>query len=300
MGTAQLGSVLTAMVTPFDSDGRLDLDAAAALAAFLTRDGWNDGLVVNGTTGESITTSDAEKAALLRTVVETVGGRARVIAGVGTADTRHSVALTEAAEAAGADGLLVVTPYYSRPSQRGVLAHVAAIAASTRLPIMLYDIPKRSGIAMERSTLAAVAELDNVVAVKDATGDLESASWVMRETPLTYYSGDDALNLPFLAIGAAGFVSVAGHLVADRLRAMAESFAAGDVAAARRAHLDLLPVYRGLFRAPAVASTKAALAAVGVVAGGVRSPIVELTREERAVLLADLAMAGISPVRAGV
>ena len=284
------------MVSPFDEEGRLQLEAAATLANFLTRDGWNDGLVINGTTGEASTTSDAEKSDLLEAVVERVRGRAKVIAGVGTSDTRHSVALAEAAEAKGADGLLIVAPYYSRPSQRGVLAHFRAIADSTSLPVMLYDIPKRSGIPLEEATLIAAAEHPRIKAVKDAKGDLESASWVMKETDLTYYSGDDALNLPFLSIGAQGFVSVAGHVAADSLRRMLDAFIGGDVVTARKIHSDLLPIYRGLFRAPGVVSTKAAITALGMYGGHVRLPLVDVTDEERNLLLDDLRAARILTV----
>jgi 4-hydroxy-tetrahydrodipicolinate synthase len=294
MSTEKFGSIITAMVTPFDSDGNLELGAAADLAEFLVRDGWNDGLVINGTTGEASTTSDDEKAQLISAVRERVGSEVRIIAGVGTADTRHSVKLAREAAAAGADGLLVVAPYYSRPSQAGVLAHFRAIADSTELPVMLYDIPKRSGIPLEEATLIAAAEHPKILAVKDAKGDLEAASWVIRETDLTYYSGDDALNLPFLSIGARGFVSVAGHVAADRLRRMLEAYLRGDVAAAADLHVELLPIYRGLFRAPGVVSTKAALAELGQPSGHVRLPLVDIAPAELDRLRQDLDAARIS------
>lgn len=294
-----LGAVATAMVTPFDAGGRVDPTATQALARHLTVDGWNDTLVVNGTTGEAITTSDAEKQEVIEAVVAAVGPRVRVIAGVGTSDTRHSIALAQQAEAAGAGGLLVVTPYYSRPSLRGILDHFRAIADATSLPVMLYDIPKRSGVGLDEATVVALAEHPSVVSLKDAKGDLEFASWVLRETDLTVYSGDDALNLPFLAIGARGFVSVAGHVVGNRLRDMLTAYRVGDVEAAWAIHLGLLPVYRGLFRQPGVASTKAALAALGLPVGGVRSPLASLRRDEVTVLMADLAAGGL-PVDADV
>ncbi len=299
MATADLGRVLTAMITPFNEDGSLDLPGAVELASWLTREGWNDGLVVNGTTGESATTSDAEKNALVEAVAEGVGGSAKVIAGVGSGDTKHSIELAKAAEAAGADGLLLVTPYYLRPSQEGVLRHFEAVADSTSLPVMLYDIPKRTGTAIEPTTLQAAAKHDRIVAVKDAKGNLESSAWVMRDTSLVYYSGEDALNLPLLSIGARGFVSVIGHVAADLLREMLEAFEAGDPARALELHRRLLPVARGIFRAPGAASAKAALAARGLPAGPMRAPLVDLTDRERRTLAEDLAMAELSPAVVG-
>ena len=299
MATADLGRVLTAMITPFNEDGSLDLPGAVELARWLTRDGWNDGLVVNGTTGESATTSDAEKNALVEAVAGGVGGSAKVIAGVGSGDTKHSIELAKAAEAAGADGLLVVTPYYLRPTQEGVLRHFEAVADSTSLPVMLYDIPKRTGTAIEPATLLAAAKHDRIVAVKDAKGNLESSAWVMRDTSLVYYSGEDALNLPLLSIGARGFVSVIGHVAADLLREMLEAFEAGEPARALELHRRLLPVARGIFRAPGAASAKAALAARGLPAGPMRAPLVDLTERERRTLAEDLAMAELPPAVVG-
>ncbi|GLB68183.1 4-hydroxy-tetrahydrodipicolinate synthase [Arthrobacter mangrovi] len=284
------GNVLTAMVTPFDQCDRVDLPAAERLAAWLTRDGWNDGIVVNGTTGESIATSDHEKSKMVGAARRAVAGSGkRVIAGVGAGDTRHSIRLAQAAEQWGADGLLLVAPYYSRPSQRGLLRHFLAVADSTSLPVMLYDIPQRAGVAIEPETFAAAAKHPSIVAVKDAKGDLESSSWVMRETALEYYSGDDALNLPLLAIGAVGFVSVVGHVVGDKLAELFHLYSQGRVDQALAVHRELLPVYRGMFRAPAAASVKAALAALGMPAGSLRTPLAELTAEEHTALLADLA-----------
>ncbi|MGV8876001.1 MAG: 4-hydroxy-tetrahydrodipicolinate synthase [Rhodoglobus sp.] len=294
MSKELFGSIITAMVTPFDKDGAIKLTEAADLAEFLVRDGWNDALVINGTTGEASTTSDDEKAELIAAVSGRVGGRAKIIAGVGSADTKHSIRMAQAAEASGADALLVVAPYYSRPSQLGVLTHFFAIADSTELPVMLYDIPKRSGIALEEATLIAAAEHPKIKAVKDAKGDLEAASWVMKETELAFYSGDDALNLPFLSIGAEGFVSVVGHVAADQLRNMLDAYRGGDVARAASIHRTLLPVYRGLFRAPGVSSTKAALGAMGLPASYVRLPLLDVTEQELALLTDDLAAAGIA------
>src|SRR3954467_11526110 len=221
------GRVLTAMVTPFDTDGRLDLARAEELAAHLVDLG-NDGLVVNGTTGEGPTTTDAEKAELVRAVVNAVGGRATVVAGAGTYDTAHSVHLARDAEKAGAHGLLVGTPYYSRPPQEGLLLHFTAVADATGLPVMLYDIPPRSVVPIELETLRRVAEHPRIVAVKDARGDLPHGVKVLAATGLAYYSADDPMNLPWLAVGAAGFVSVTGHVVADRLRALHAAFEAGE------------------------------------------------------------------------
>ncbi|MBI0300530.1 4-hydroxy-tetrahydrodipicolinate synthase [Streptomyces sp. PRKS01-29] len=286
------GRVLTAMVTPFTTDGALDLDGAQRLAAHLV-DAGNDGLIVNGTTGESPTTSDAEKAQLVRAVVEAVGDRAHVVAGAGTNDTRHSVELARAAEQAGAHGLLAVTPYYSKPPQEGLLRHFTAIADSTGLPVMLYDIPGRSGVPIGTETMVRLAEHPRIVANKDAKGDLGRASWAIARSRLAWYSGDDMLNLPLLSVGAVGFVSVVGHLVSPELRAMLEAHLAGDVAKATEIHQKLLPVFTGMFRTQGVITTKAALALQGQPAGPLRLPLVELTAEETEQLKRDLAAGGV-------
>ncbi|WP_064457553.1 4-hydroxy-tetrahydrodipicolinate synthase [Streptomyces hygroscopicus] len=286
------GRVLTAMVTPFTADGALDLDGAQRLAAHLV-DAGNDGLVVNGTTGESPTTSDAEKAQLVRAVVEAVGDRAHVVAGAGTNDTRHSVELARAAEQAGAHGLLAVTPYYSKPPQEGLLRHFTAIADATGLPVMLYDIPGRSGVPIGTETIVRLAEHPRIVANKDAKGDLGRASWAIARSRLAWYSGDDMLNLPLLSVGAVGFVSVVGHLVSPELRAMLEAHLAGDVAKATEIHQKLLPVFTGMFRTQGVITTKAALALQGRPAGPLRLPLVELTAEETEQLKRDLAAGGV-------
>ncbi|GAA2372098.1 MULTISPECIES: 4-hydroxy-tetrahydrodipicolinate synthase [Streptomyces] len=286
------GRVLTAMVTPFTADGALDLDGAQRLAAHLV-DAGNDGLVVNGTTGESPTTSDAEKAELVRAVVEAVGDRAHVVAGAGTNDTRHSVELARAAEQAGAHGLLAVTPYYSKPPQEGLLRHFTAIADATELPVMLYDIPGRSGVPISTETIVRLAEHPRIIANKDAKGDLGRASWAIARSGLAWYSGDDMLNLPLLSVGAIGFVSVVGHLVTPELRALLEAHLAGDVAKATEIHQKLLPVFTGMFRTQGVITTKAALALQGLPAGPLRLPLVELTAEETEQLKRDLAAGGV-------
>ena len=291
----RFGRILTAMVTPMDERGRLDQNGAEELARRLLQDGWNDGVVVNGTTGESFATSDWEKASMIHSAKRvTAGSGRRVIAGVGSADTRHSIALARAAAEQQADGLLVVAPYYSRPSQKGLLRHFEAIADSTDLPVMLYDIPARTGVAIAPETLVAAGRHPNIVAVKDAKGDLASSSWVMNHSNLVYYSGDDVLNLPLLSIGAVGVVSVVGHVAAHRLRALADAFTQGRVDEALRIHRELLPVYIGMFRCPGAASTKAALRELGLPSGPVRGPLAELDDGETALLLADLAAAGLS------
>ena len=288
------GRVLTAMVTPFAADGSLDLDGAARLADRLVSLG-NDGLVVSGTTGEAPTTSDPEKSELLRAVVDAVGGRAHVLAGVGTYDTRHSTELARSAEKAGATGLLVVTPYYSRPPQAGLVAHATTIADATDLPVMLYDIPVRTGTALSHDTLLRLAEHPRILAVKDAKGDLLATQRVMVGCDLAVYSGDDAMNLPLLALGAVGFVSVTGHLVADRHRQLLDAFLAGDVATAQAVNDATLPITIGIMtRAQGAIMVKAALALLGSPVGPVRLPLVEATESEIAVLTEDLVAGGLA------
>jgi 4-hydroxy-tetrahydrodipicolinate synthase len=290
---APFGRVLTAMVTPFTRDGALDADRAAALAERLVDLG-NDGLVISGTTGESPTTTDAEKDTLLRAVVEAVGHRAKVVAGVGTYDTAHTVESARAAEKAGAAGLLVVTPYYSRPPQSGLLAHFTTVADATDLPVMLYDIPVRAGVAIETDTLLRLAEHPRIVANKDAKADVFSAQRVMAQSGLAYYSGDDALNLPLLAVGAAGFVSVTGHLIADRHVSLIEAFEAGEVGKAREINNDSLPVTIGVMtRTQGAIMVKAALDLLGFPVGPMRLPLVDATPEQREVLRADLVAGGL-------
>lgn len=288
------GAVLTAMVTPFRrDDGSVDLDAAQALAVHLVDHG-NDGLVINGTTGEAPTTSDAEQDAILRVVVDAVGDRAHVIAGVGTNDTRHTCELAQAAEKAGAHALLVVTPYYNRPPQSGLVAHFTTVADATDLPVMLYDIPVRSGVPIQTETLIELAAHERIVAVKDAKGDLQGSSQVLAQTDLVYYSGDDAMTLPLLSIGAVGVVGVGTHLIGEQMSAMIAAYSSGDVATARRIHHQLQPAFTGFFRTQGVIMTKAALTLAGLPGGGpVRSPLVEATPEQIVQLRADLAAAGV-------
>jgi 4-hydroxy-tetrahydrodipicolinate synthase len=287
------GQVLTAMVTPFTGDGRVDLDKAAQLASYLVDLG-NDGLVLNGTTGESPTTSDAEKAELVRAVVAAVGDRATVVAGAGTYDTAHSVKLARQAADAGADGLILVTPYYSRPPQAGLLAHFTTVADATDLPVMLYDIPPRSVVPIEADTLRRLAEHPRIVAVKDAKGDLRLGAEIIAKTPLVYYSGDDPVNLPWLSVGAVGFVSVIGHVVADRLRTLLESYQAGRVDAAREANASCLPVMRAMGRVGGVTFVKAALRLRGLDMGDPRLPLVPANAAQIAAIASDLTEAEVA------
>jgi 4-hydroxy-tetrahydrodipicolinate synthase len=287
------GRVLTAMVTPFDADGELDTDGAAELATQLIDSG-HDGLVLNGTTGESPTTSDAEKERLIRAVRDAVGDRAVVVAGVGTNDTRHTCELARQAEKAGAHGLLVVTPYYNKPPQQGLYEHFTTVAESTGLPVMLYDIPARSGVPIATETLIRLAQHERIVAVKDAKDDLAASSTVLAATDLAYYSGSDMFNLPLLAIGGVGFVSVVGHLVGARLRELVDCFVAGEVTRAAAIHRDLLPVYEGLFRTQGVILAKAALRLQGRPAGPVRLPLVNATPAQIETLKTDLVAGGVS------
>ena len=290
---APFGRMLTAMVTPMDASGAVDYGGAARLAEYLVSEMRNDGLVISGTTGESPTTSDEEKTRLLGAVLEAVGDRARVIAGVGTNDTAHTCELAKAAERAGAHGLLVVTPYYSKPPQSGLVAHFTQVADATDLPNMLYDIPGRTGTPIAAETLIQLAEHPRIVAVKDAKADFAAASLVMNGTSLVFYSGDDMLNLPWLSLGAAGFVSVAGHVVGERLHEMIDFYRAGKVAEALRLHRELLPVYTGLFRNQGVIMTKAALGLLGLPGGPVRLPLSNATEPEVERLRTDLAAGGV-------
>ncbi|MDT5172141.1 MAG: 4-hydroxy-tetrahydrodipicolinate synthase [Mycobacterium sp.] len=288
----RLGTLLTAMVTPFAPDGSLDLPAAARLANHLVDSGC-DGLVVSGTTGESPTTTDAEKLALLRAVLEAVGDRARVIAGAGSYDTAHSIHLAKASAAEGAHGLLVVTPYYSRPPQAGLVAHFTAVADATPLPVLLYDIPPRSMVPIEFETLRVLAAHPNIVGVKDAKGDLHGGAQLMAETGLAYYSGDDALNLPWLAMGATGFISVISHLAAGQLRDLLSAFASGDVTTARKINVAIAPLSNAMSRLGGVTLSKAGLRLQGIEVGEPRLPQVAATVEQIDALAADMRAASV-------
>jgi 4-hydroxy-tetrahydrodipicolinate synthase len=290
--TAQLGTVLTAMATPFKPDGSLDTDTAARLADRLV-DAGCDGLVLSGTTGESPTTTDDEKIALLRAVLDAVGDRARVIAGAGTYDTAHSVHLAKACAAEGAHGLLVVTPYYSRPPQAGLLAHFTAVADATPLPMILYDIPPRSVVPIEWDTIRRLAEHPNIVAIKDAKADLHGGGQIIAETGLAYYSGDDALNLPWLAMGAVGFISVWAHVAASQLRDMLSAFNSGDVATARKINVTLGPLSRAQSRLGGVTLAKEGLRLQGFEVGNPRLPQLPATPDQIEALAADMRAAAV-------
>ncbi|GAA1836791.1 4-hydroxy-tetrahydrodipicolinate synthase [Microlunatus capsulatus] len=294
MPTPPFGRLLTAMVTPFAEDGALDLDAAAALAVHLVDEQGHDGLVLSGTTGESPTTTDAEKAALLRVVLDAVGDRAAVLTGVGTFSTAHTLELARQAADGGAHGLLVVTPYYSRPPQAGVLAHFRAVADATDVPVMVYDHPGRAALPLARDTLLRLAEHPRVVAVKDATGDPVATSAVIAATDLAYYSGDDPMTLPLLAVGAVGVVGTSTHFSGPGTKAMVEAYLAGDVAGALALHRRLLPIYTGVFATQGVILVKAGLALRGRPVGGVRAPLVDATAEETAALGRALVAAGLA------
>ncbi|OBH91120.1 MULTISPECIES: 4-hydroxy-tetrahydrodipicolinate synthase [unclassified Mycobacterium] len=289
---ARLGTVLTAMVTPFAPDGSLDTAAAAQLANHLV-DAGCDGLVVSGTTGESPTTTDDEKRELVRVVLEAVGDRARVIAGAGTYDTAHSVRLAKACAAEGAHGLLVVTPYYSKPPQSGLIAHFTAIADATDLPVLLYDIPPRSVIPIETATIRALAAHPNIVGIKDAKADLHAGGQIIAETGLAYYSGDDALNLPWLAMGATGFISVISHLAAGHLREMLSAFASGDIATARKINTTVAPLCDAMSRLGGVTLSKAGLRLQGIEVGDPRLPQMPATPEQIDALAADMRAASV-------
>src|SRR4051812_46790811 len=292
---APFGRLLTAMVTPMTRDGDVDYDGVQQLAVHLVDRG-NDGLVISGTTGESPTTSDEEKERLLRAVVEAVGDRAHVVAGVGTNDTAHTIELARQAEKTGVSGTLVVTPYYSKPPQAGLVEHFTRVADATGLPTMLYDIPGRSGVPITTETMLRLAEHDRIVAVKDAKGDLYETTTVLAQTDLAYYSGEDALNLPLLAIGAVGVVSVVGHVCAAEYAAMVRAVDAGDLDEARRINSAVLPAVRGIMtKSGGAIMAKAALQLVGVITTRTtRPPLADASDAELQLLRADLADAGVA------
>ncbi|MDX3231009.1 4-hydroxy-tetrahydrodipicolinate synthase [Streptomyces sp. ME19-01-6] len=281
MSLGPFGRTAAAMITPFAEDGALDLDGAQLLATHLVDRGGCDGIVVSGTTGESPTTTDAEKEALLRAVVEAVGDRARITAGVGTSDTRHTVELARAAERAGAHGLLVVTPYYSRPPQDAVAEHFRTVADAVGLPVMLYDVPARTGTELAADTLLRLAEHPRITAVKDSAYDLMKAARVMADGGLAYFSGCDELNLPLRAIGGAGYVSVVANVAGQQVRAVLDAHDAGDPGEAARRHLALTPLVERMMAAgaPGTVTAKALLGALGLPAGPVRAPLLPAGRQ---------------------
>lgn len=287
---APFGRVLTAMVTPFTAEGAVDLDAVQRLATYLIEHG-NDGIVVSGTTGESPTTTTEEDGRTLAAVIEAVGGRASVVAGVGTNDTRHSVELAEQAKKAGADGLLLVTPYYNKPPQSGIVAHVnEVVRAGDGTPTMVYDIPGRAGIQIAEDTYVELVKNPLVVAVKDAVGDFERGAWLLRETGIKIYSGDDALTLPWLSIGASGVVGVTSHVAGDAYAEMVRAFDAGDLATAQALNAKLVPVVRAIMgQTQGAIAAKAAMALLGVIPNpDVRLPLTGATDDQLAVIRAAL------------
>lgn len=291
------GRVLTAMATPFDESGGVDYGQATVLAKHLIANG-SDGIVVAGTTGESPTLSDEEKIRLFRTVKEAVGGRAAVVAGSGTNDTKHSIHLTKEAQRAGADGILLVNPYYNRPSQDGLYAHFRTVAESTSLPCMLYNIPSRTGVNCLPETIAKLSEIPNITAVKEASGNLDQASEIRRRTKAVFriYSGDDSLTLPILSVGGSGVVSVAAHLVGREISEMVKTYERGDVGKALSIHIRLFPLFKVLFITTNPVPLKAALNLSGVNVGKPRLPLVEATAKEKEQIqsvLKDLALAAV-------
>jgi len=296
---AGFGQVITAMVTPMDRTLAVDYDRAAALAKRLV-DAGSDGLVVCGTTGESPTLSDEEKVQMFRTVREAVRGRAKVIAGTGTYNTAHSIHLTRDAERVGCDGVLLVNPYYNKPSQEGLYQHFKAVAESTSLPVMLYNIQGRTAVNCEPATIARLAQIRNIVAVKEASGSLDQMSQIRKLTPPEFhlYSGDDSLTLPLLAVGGTGVVSVASHLVGGEIKAMIQAYQAGDVRRALAAHLRLWPLFKVIFITTNPTPIKAALALAGFDVGGLRLPLIEATAKEREQIGAVLRELALIPVAA--
>jgi 4-hydroxy-tetrahydrodipicolinate synthase len=272
--TTPFGRALCAMITPFTTSGALDLDGAQRLAAHLVAQGC-DGLVLSGTTGESPTTTDAEKSALISAVREAVADRASIVAGIGTPDTRHTVDLAREAEKAGADGLLVVAPYYSRPPQDAIEAHFREIADASGLPLMLYDIPVRTGVRVEPETILRLSAHPRIVAVKDCSYDFLAAQKVLARTDLAYYAGCDEHNLALYAVGGAGYVSTVSNVIPDRLRAVLDAFDAGDTTRAARLQQQATPLIEALMSAglPGTVTTKALLTALDLPAGPVRAPL---------------------------
>ncbi len=293
--TGRFGSLITAMVTPFrEEDHALDVDGAQRLASHLLDTG-TDAIVVAGSTGESPTLTYKEKAELFRAVGEVTRGRGKLICGTGTYSTAETLELTQAAEDAGADGLLVVTPYYNKPPQRGLIAHFERVADATELPIIVYNIPGRTATRIEHDTLLQLAERPNIVAVKDSTGDFQGVSRLIAEAPPDFevYSGDDWATFGYVCLGAVGLVSVASHLVGPQIRQMIELIQTGDVPAARKIHEDLSPLFNALFVTSNPIPLKAALEMIGLPAGVPRLPLVPATAEERTRVRKALEDAGL-------
>ena len=289
---APFGRLTTAMVTPFKKDLSIDWDGVATLAQHLVSTG-HDAIVLNGTTGEAPTTSDDEKDQIIKVVKDATGGKVKIIAGAGNNETSHSVEQARRAAKAGADALLVVTPYYNKPPQAGIAAHFTAMADATDLSVMMYDIPGRTGIAIEPDTIVRLAEHPRIAALKDAKGDPASTSWVIKRSGIPVYSGDDILNLPLLSVGAVGVVSVCGHTIGEKLRELIDAWFAGNSARALEIHQEVLPVYTGTFRTQGAILTKAALNLLGLPGGYTRLPLVDATPDQIEQLRKDLIAGGV-------
>ena len=291
---APFGQLITAMVTPFDKDGAIDWDGVAKLAQHLVDTG-HDGIAVNGTTGEAPTTKSSEKLEIIKVVKSVVGSKVKVLSGAGDNETSYTVEQAKRSQDAGADGILIVTPYYNKPPQAGIEAHFRAVAAATDLPIMMYDIPGRAGVEIESDTIVKLFEtVDNIVALKDAKGNIAATSWVIQRCGIPVYSGDDILNLPFLSVGAVGFVSVCGHTVGRELKEMLNAWFAGDSARALEIHQQLLPVFTGTFRTQGAILTKAAMNLMGLPGGTTRLPLVDATAAQIEQLRKDLSAGGVT------
>ena len=289
---APFGRLITAMITPFAKDGSIDWDGVATLANHLADHG-HDAIAVNGTTGEAPTTKSSEKLEIIKVVKSTVGSRVKVLSGAGDNETSYTVEQAKRSADAGADGLLIVTPYYNKPPQAGIEAHFKAVASATDLPIMMYDIPGRTGVEIESDTIVRLFELPNIVALKDAKGNLAATSDVIARCGIPVYSGDDILNLPFLSIGAVGFVSVCGHTVGSELKEMLDAWFAGDTARALEIHQKLIPVFKGTFKTQGAILTKAAMNPMGLTGGTTRLPLVDATPAQIATLREDLIAGGV-------
>ena len=290
---APFGRMLTAMVTPFTQDGAIDWNGVEKIADHLVQTG-HDGIVVNGTTGEAPTTKSSEKEEIIKVVKKTVGSHIKVVSGAGDNETDYSVNQAKRSEAAGADGILVVTPYYNKPPQAGIKAHFLAMANATDLPMMIYDIPARTGVEIESDTIVDLFEHPQIVALKDAKGNVAATSWVIKRCGIPVYSGDDILNLPLLSVGAVGFVSVCGHTVGSDLKEMLNAWFAGNAPRALEIHQKLLPVFTGTFRTQGAIMTKAALTLMGLPGGHTRLPLVDATEAQIAQLRDDLRAGGVA------
>lgn len=283
----EFGTLITAMVTPFDEQLQINWPQVEKLIDYLIEEQGNDSLVISGTTGESPTLSDEEKIRLFEVAVRHAAGRCKIIAGTGSNDTEHSIHLTRLAEKAGVDGILLVNPYYSRPSQEAVYQHSKAIAESTTLPVMLYNVPARTGFYMEPETTIRLAEIDNIVCTKEAHNNLEDITTIIQSTPDTFkvYCGEDSYTLPYLAIGAHGVVSVAAHVIGKEMKEMMTAYQNGDTKSAAKQHGKLMPIFTGMFfcphRVPSPAPVKYALSLKGLDVGSLRRPLLPATEDEK-------------------